>query len=286
MTDISFILGARDDGYMGDFINRFEKMLENNISIINDSGVSCEIIVVDFNPFDEKYLYLNSQISKYLSNDIVKNIIVDRSILITDYLNGTTFYEYFAKNIGARRSLGQMLFFTNADIIITKEIIEYIKNELSSDRLYSSCYRCRYRIDAEVSGFDKSIIQKLDLCNSDADDAFLVAGYSGDATFMHRNVFIETATGYDERSAEHRTPAGQSSMDGEILWNLHYNNINIVATDLEYYHVNHQRSPEKDGSYLKYKYINRENWGFIDFPTKIINENTIMIYSEEYKAWL
>lgn len=72
MTDISFILGARDDGYMGDFIERFEKMLNNNLSIIKDSGISCEVIVVDFNPIDKKYLYLNDKLSNYLSDSIVK----------------------------------------------------------------------------------------------------------------------------------------------------------------------------------------------------------------------
>lgn len=201
-------------------------------------------------------------------------------------MHHTTFYEYFAKNIGARKSSGQMLFFTNADIIITKEIIEYMKNELNKSRVNNSCYRCRHRINVEVDNLNKTQIERLDLSNSDADDAFLLAGYSGDATFMHRNIFIDVATGYNEKSTEHRLSVGQSSMDGEILWNLHFNKVDIVITDLEYYHVNHQRSTQKDGTYLKEKYKNRNAWGFIDYPTKKINKNTVMIYSDEYIAWL
>jgi len=281
LTDISFILGARDDGYMGDFIDRFEKMLHNNLFLINDSMVNCEIVVVDFNPIDGKYLYSNERLSPYLSNNVVKNIIVDRSVLIADGLHHETFYEYFAKNIGAKKSSGKMLFFTNADIIVTKEIIEYMVNELKGGRIDNSCYRCRIRVNSNVYGLEKKVLEQRDLYDSRSDDGFLVAGYSGDATFMHRNVFIKRATGYNEKTQQHRGPVGQSSMDGEILWNLHFNEVDIVVTDLSYFHVNHERSSNKDPYYIKEMYKNRRGWGFVKYPTKRINKNTIMLYDEE-----
>jgi len=276
--NISFILSGRDDGYMRNFMERFSTMLAHNLSALDESLIDYEFIVVDFNPIDNQYLFNNEMVSGYLSHQRVKNIIVDRSVLIDDNLSPTSFYEYFAKNIGARKSNGKILFFTNLDIIITSEIIDYINSEIDSPRLMKSFYRCSRRTNIEFKGSQRTIVSDVDLYNESNPDGFLCGGYSGDATFMHRDVFIKIATGYNETMPEHRLGNGQTGMDGEILWNLHFKGIEPVITGLQYFHINHERDSGKNYAYFQEKYTNRKNWGYIKYPTKSINDNTILMY--------
>ena len=273
MKEVSFILSGRDDGYTGDFIDRFEIALIKNLEILSRHDLSYEIVVVDYNPIGEKTLISNPQLKSLLEHENVFNIIVDKSVLIDDCLPENGFYEYFAKNIAALRSAGDLLFMTNADIIISNDIVKYLK-ELSSNVTNDHFYRMRYRQDI-LNG--KSIGEPLDLHTPNDIDEPICGGYSGDATVFSRDTFIYIAQGYDETDPSHRTPSGQASMDGEILWNLVKKGVTKKLVDLTYYHVTHPRQP-KDGSYSRDGYTNRENWGCKYYPFKIINSNTIEIY--------
>lgn len=273
MRDVSFILTGRDDGYTGDFIERFQIALKKNLEILSRYSLDYEIIVVDYNPIGDKLLINNEQLKDLLSNDKVRNIIIDRSIVLDDGLFENGFYEYFGKNAAAVRSYSRLLFMTNADIIISNEIVEYLM-KLSSDVSDNHFYRLRYRQDISNG---KIVGSPLDLHTPNDEDAVICGGYSGDATIFSRKVFIENATGYDETAENHRTSSGQASMDGEILWNLVNQGISKILVDLTYYHVTHPRQI-KDGGYSKTGYINRDGWGYINYPFLSINSNTIKIY--------
>lgn len=273
MKDVSFILTGRDDGYTGDFIDRFEVALKNNLDILKRNNLNYEIIIVDFNPCDGKLLINNPKLKTLLEDDNVFNIIVDRSVVIDDDLSENGFYEYFGKNIGAIKSSGKLLFMTNADIYISDDIVKYLKN-ISSIEDDNHFYRLRYRQDVsknlELGGI-------LDLHDPNDEDALICGGYSGDATVFPRNIFNNVATGYNETDSAHRTPNGQASMDGEILWNLVKKGVHKILVDLTYYHVTHPRQ-SKDSGYSKEPYTNRTNWGYKNYPYRKINSNTIEIY--------
>jgi hypothetical protein len=274
-VDVSFILSGRDDGYGGDFINRFEIALSKNLDVLDSSGLSYEIIVVDYNPIDGKLLINNSRMKRLLSHKRVKNIIVDRSVLVDDGLPDRAFHEYYAKNIAALKSKGKFLFMTNADIFISKEIADYIKT-ISDKQDENNFYRFRYRQNYKDGA---NFSERLDLHSPDDIDGVICGGYSGDATLFPRKVFVEIAKGYDEVNTEHRNPIGQASMDGEILWQLVKNGSKMVLVDLEYYHVFHLRQA-KSGGYSREGYNNREGWGFTKYPSRVINNNTIEIYNQ------
>lgn len=273
--EISFILSGRDDGYTGDFIDRFAIALNKNLSIIDKNDFNCEVIIVDYNPLGEKLLINNDKLKSLLQHPKVRNIIVDNSVVVKDELPVGGFYEYFAKNIAAHLAESDFLFMTNADIIISSDIIKYINNDLQKDDYLNHFYRVRYRQD--VSGSSGQLREILDLYTPNDEDEPICGGYSGDATIFHKDVFINVATGYNEIDPNHRTSHGQASMDGEILWNLYNKGITKRLVDLVYYHVEHPRQP-KDNSYSKKSYNNRDNWGCQGFPQKKINENTILIY--------
>lgn len=273
MKDVSFILTGRDDGYTGDFITRFEIALRKNLEILNRHNLKYEIIVVDYNPIGDKKLINNPYLKHLLENENVFNIIVDRSVVIDDRLFENGFYEYFGKNVGAIKSNGKYLFMTNADIIISNEIVKFLE-DLSKTKDDEHFYRIRYRqeiLNGNCYG------NPLDLHTPNDIDEIICGGYSGDATIFSRKVFNEIATGYNEIDENHRTPSGQASMDGEILWNLVKKGISKILVDLIYYHIIHPRQ-HKDAGYSKEEYINRENWGCQNYPYRVINTNTIEIY--------
>lgn len=277
MRDVSFILTGRDDGYTGDFVTRFEVALRKNIQILSRHELEWEIIVVDYNPIDGKLLKNHPQLNDLLAHERVKNIIIDQSVVIDDGLSKNGFYEYFGKNCAALKSEGEFLFMTNADIIISNETVEFIKNDLRNTKYDISFYRWRYRQDILAQG--STVGETLDLYNPNDVDGAICGGYSGDATLFHRTVFNEIATGYNEVDEGHRTPSGQASMDGEILWNLRNKGIGTNVLDIVYYHVTHPRQP-KDDSYSRESYTNKDGWGYSNYPIRQINNNTIEIYSK------
>ncbi len=128
--DLSIVFGGRDDNYGETFIERLEKALDYNIRLLDKSGLDYEIIAVDYNPIDEKYLHENDLLKSYLNNKRVKNIIVDNTIIVEENLCSTTYYEYFAKNARIRVSTGDFIFVTNSDILLTEDLIKEIKKEL------------------------------------------------------------------------------------------------------------------------------------------------------------
>ena len=234
--DLSIVFGGRDDNYGETFIERLEKALEHNIRLLDDSGLDYEIIAVDFNPIEQKYLHENNFLKAYLNNNRVKNIIVDNTVIVEEGLCSTTYYEYFAKNAGIRVSSGDFIFVTNSDILLTKDLIEEIKKELKNDNKDDYFYRVRYRGDIQLDQepSDKpNIIPNGDLLTGhlngwgdpeqvlDLHQNLIHHGlqqqdpvlglWSGDASMFSRNVMFNDATAYNESEYGHRTEKNQAN---------------------------------------------------------------------------
>lgn len=275
--DLSIVLGGRDDNYGENFIERLNQAVSTNLKNLDDSGLDYEMIVVDFNPIDGKYLYQNSILQDTLTHKNILNIIVDPSVSIEEDLSPATYYEYFAKNVGARNSKGELVFTTNSDIIFSEDLIKDIKDELSNDERNNLFYRCRYRGEINLGTNPNKDTPVSDLHNPSFPDACICGLFSGDATMFSREVFFNVATGYNEGEKRHRTHLSQSAMDGEILWNVYKKGKKLKFLESPYYHVNHGRPNPRDNFYSQDTYTNKVNWGFIDYKKEKVNENTILI---------
>jgi hypothetical protein len=277
--DLSIVLGGRDDNYGENFIERLNQALTANIKNLDQTDLDYEIIVVDFNPLDQKYLHNNLILKEVLSNSRVRNIVIDPSVSEEEDLSPGTYYEYFAKNVGAKRSTGEFIFTTNSDIILSKSLINDIKHELGNEERNDLFYRCRYRGEINL-GFDPDDnTPAADLHNPSFPDACICGLFSGDATMFTREVFFNVATGYNEGEKRHRTHLSQSAMDGEILWNVYKKGKKLKFLESPYYHINHGRPNPRDNFYSQDTYTNKENWGFVDYTEDKLNENTILIRS-------
>ena len=275
--DLSIVLGGRDDNYGENFIERLNQALSTNLENLDKSDIDYEMLVVDFNPIDRKYLHQNELLKESLSHQRVTNIIVDPSVSEEEDLSPQTYYEYFAKNVGARNSKGALILTTNSDIILSQNLIDDIKSEISNDEKDELFYRCRFRGEIQLGTSPDESTPAADLHNPSFSDSCICGLFSGDATMFSRHVFFEVATGYNEGEKRHRTHLSQSAMDGEILWNVYKKGKKLKFLESPYYHINHGRPNPRDNFYSQDTYTNKPNWGFVDYRQEKINENTILI---------
>jgi hypothetical protein len=273
---LSIVLGGRDDNYGKYFIERLNQALNENVKLLNASGLSYEIIIVDFNPLNNQYLHKNPILKEILSDSNVKNFIVDNTVLINENLPVKNYYEYFAKNAGIRKSSGDFIFITNSDIILSEKAIDQIKLELNSADKDEVFYRVKYRGSISLFSSVDSNIWLQDLHIPNDPDELICGMFSGDASMFSQKV-MELATGYNEHIQEHRSNLSQSSMDGEILWNLVNQGKKLKLINAPYYHIAHERPNQRDGFYNKDVYKNHSGWGFNNYPVKILNDNTFLI---------
>lgn len=274
---LSIVLGGRDDNYGENFIERLSQAVSTNLKKLDASGIDYEMIVVDFNPINESFLYNNPILQESFSHPNVRNIIVNNSVVCEENLNSTTYYEYFAKNAGCKRSYGDLILVTNSDIIFSEKLVDDIKNELNNTDKDDYFYRVRYRGEISLGDNPDENTPIRDLHNPEFPDACICGAYSGDATMFSRNVFFNVATGYNEGEMRHRTHLNQSAMDGEILWNVYKKGKQLRFLESPYYHINHGHPNAVDQGYSDYLYENKSDWGFIKYNTIQINNNTILI---------
>jgi len=276
--DLSVVLGGRDDNYGENFIPRLKQSLENNLSKLDKSGLDYEMIVVDFNPLNNQYLYKNNLLEEVLSHPKIKNIIVDNSVVLAENLGPTTYYEYFAKNVGCKNSSGELIFITNSDILITDCLIDEIVKEVKNKDKNDYFYRVRYRGEISLGVIpDESNEPVEDLHHPEFPDACICGLYSGDSSMFSRDVLFNVATAYNEGEMRHRTHVHQSAMDGEILWNVYRKGKKLRFLEAHYYHIFHGPRPQRDNFYHQGTYENTEDWGFVKYPKEKIKENIVLI---------
>jgi len=266
---ISIITTGRDDDYGVGFLDRFYTSIIKNSQLLDEQEIEYEYLIVEWNPIKNP-LYKNHKFSSLFNDKKYKNIIIDQSVSINENLSPTTFYEYFAKNAGVRNAKYDNILLLNSDIIISKECVENIKSLCFSGLDLNKFYRARYREQLNPDLFSLSIED----CHKPHFGDHVICGYfSGDFLFIHKNIF----PGYDENNPYHRSNLSQTSMDGEILWKLHNENINLEFIESKYSHINHGKDNPYDSHYNQNGYENKLNWGFIDYPKEYISENIIYI---------
>jgi hypothetical protein len=193
-------------------------------------------------------------------------------------LGPTTYYEYFAKNVGCKNSSGELIFITNSDILITDCLIDEIVKEVKNKDKNDYFYRVRYRGEISLGMIpDESNEPVEDLHHPEFPDACICGLYSGDSSMFSRDVLFNVATAYNEGEMRHRTHVHQSAMDGEILWNVYRKGKKLRFLEAHYYHIFHGPRPQRDNFYHQGTYENTEDWGFVKYPKEKIKENIVLI---------
>lgn len=136
---ISFVVAARNDNHGGDFLVRFGFFLKVLHKFSYDYQLPIEIVVVEWNPpQDRPRLIEDVDWSKRHNYCSVRFIEVPSEIHHRyKYSHELGLYQMIAKNVGIRRSQGEFIVATNADIIFSAELFEFFsKKELCSGKMY------------------------------------------------------------------------------------------------------------------------------------------------------
>lgn len=273
---LSIVCTARNDNYEGDFVGRFIESIDKNCKSLEKFGIDYEYLNTEWNPQTE--FLSQSERSKHLFCQYrVHNYIVDRSVVEAEGLHPTKFYEYYAKNTGIRRASKTNVLVTNPDIVFGDEMVGEINRLIKSGLSDSHFYRARYRNQLR----NEEVVEIKDLYEPQNPDGHLMGGYSGDFLLVKTFIAQNIMKGYDE-VGEHHRKGWQTSCDGEGLFQLSKCGINLISIDKNYYHLYHGKHRVYDSSaYNQNGYNNPNSWGFIDYPTKQIDEKTTLIYSNQ-----
>tara|TARA_Y100001973_G_scaffold106279_1_gene183126 strand:+ start:2228 stop:3061 length:834 start_codon:yes stop_codon:yes gene_type:complete len=275
---LSLITTGRDDGYGHRFLDRFHMSVASNLDALDKCGIDYEYIICEWNP-PRDYLINNDMFRDLFKKYNLREVIVSKSVVEQESLNPNVFYEYFAKNCGARRAKHDNIIIVNSDIVIPEEsfkgISRVLQNGLDDNKFYRLQHRLQIELDDPSVIVDKHDIYNVGILAKNA-DAHIAGFCSGDFLFVTKDTFETKGQGYDETNPTHRTTS-QTAMDGEILWNMAKAGVTISLIDLPYYHINHGYSHQRSGDYNTSGYDNKNNWGFIDYKTtKVSNKLEII----------
>ena len=289
-VDISFIIGSRNDNYGSNPILRLRFTLQNLLTFQwkDKYDMIIEVVIVEWNPVKNNlHLWEHQEIKSLLeyvcnnnNNNKNKNIINFYSVppIYNDIINcGTNqycpYYEYHAKNVGLRRSIGKWKLAMNIDDLFGLNLLNLIGYLISNNLIdINGIYQARRNII-----YVDNISQYLDIyetipteelmktwplyegdilsnqCFQKFPNSRFAWGAGGDFTLIHNNsLYKHFIGGYIEMCANHH-------LDTEfILRQILINNISsyFIQSKCGYYHINHIQQRAKRNEYKEYIHSN------------------------------
>lgn len=124
---LSIVVTGRNDGYGGDFNERFLAALRFNHARLTERGVGHEVVLVEWAPPSGRP-HLTDIIASTLpqaAQDVLRTYVVDAGYQDAYTLNPQLGYlEFVAKNVGLRRAAGRFVLSTNSDVYLSRGIVE------------------------------------------------------------------------------------------------------------------------------------------------------------------
>ncbi len=263
VREVSVIIVGRNDNYGGDFSKRLQVTFDWNLKHFPNS----EIIYIEWNQIKNRKSDCE-WISKRYSNArcyIVSEEIHKCNSSIPDKM---PVMEYFAKNIGIRKSKNDWLLMINADVFLGNDFIGNM-HKLNNNTVYASHYIGIKWNGEEIN--DKIIKnKKIRVVNFAA--PFSLGSVVGNLILTHKKNWL-LATGYDERLTNVR--AGVDTNGLNQLLNLGLRK-QVIG---HHYHLDHTESiihgsnvTHGNHAFNNIPYKNPDNWGFLDYKEIEIGE--------------
>jgi hypothetical protein len=122
---VSIVMASRVDDLRGDSVSRLRNSIEFLQYLCAHHNVSAEVIIVEWNPFRHQQTLSDAlRPAVNASSPIPVRIITVSPDLHATVESGTgeTFFEFLAKNAGARRARGEFILITNGDIVLNDAV--------------------------------------------------------------------------------------------------------------------------------------------------------------------
>jgi len=272
---LSIVLVGRNDNFGDDFNERLFAAAEFNHAELERYGVPHEYIFVEWNPIPGKP-YLAELIGQRLPwwrRRYVVDAAWHQHFSVNPKL---VFMEFFAKNVGIRRTAGRFVLVSNTDIWLSRGILRVLAaGHLSKGVLYR-CVRVDLRREIGYFGMTFDVLEHP--------ESFLrtnplmrphYSNASGDFLLMDRDSWA-TAGGFNEVFRESKIHKDSNlcaqverlglpiEVIGEVYHFDHEHSFNNVA-HLDIYGPNHRNAPfgRSDWDWTE-RYTNDESWGLAD----------------------
>lgn len=304
---ITFTTIGRNDNYGGNFLNNLYRSLEHNLKEISKLTENFEYILVDWVSIDVKLYQLDqfNLLSKQYPQLKIYN--VEPSVAINEGLSTDVLYEYFAKNLGIRKSNGNFIVVLNSDLLLSSDLIENfisLSNEQPIPHIFRPKYSVGIRTNSDLNtvvpnikifniseinqyldesfnfkgdNFYETIFPTIDFLNEKIDPMKEIA--SGDIIASHSLYLKNIIKGYDETNIHHRQKnKRQSGMDSEMIYNYTARGMPVFFLENLYFHIEHSRKDlKRDNVRQMYIWNNSEDWGFIKYETNQLTNNIYQI---------
>ena len=282
---LSIVMTGRDDAY-GDsdtdgtrnlsftpipYIERLTKSLQMISDGFTAEGISSEIVLVDWAPQGEKFLYKNPLIRQLAEEINLRVVIVKSQRVKAMGLNPKGFDEFFAKNVGIRNSTGEFLLLTNSDAWPDKELLTQSANFVKS-RNFNNYARPTSRIDLGPDGNPTGEGQTFNVLD--------LGGYIGTPAagdyVLTRLQNVLHVQGYNESTSRRRSRTRQAGIDGQLLMSLYLRGIHPFKLKGSVITYDHNKIKRRDYGVAEESYQNDSNWGLADIKVEFIEANVTM----------
>jgi hypothetical protein len=127
---VSVVLTGRNDGYGGDFVDRFFRTLRFNLHQFLSRGITHEVVFVEWAPPQGRPLLVERAFDEVpeLAPTNASWYVIDPRYQDALSLNPRLEYlEFPAKNVGIRRARGEFILTSNCDVFFGRRVFEVLE---------------------------------------------------------------------------------------------------------------------------------------------------------------
>lgn len=127
---VSIVLTGRNDGYGGDFVDRFFRTLRFNHRQLLARGIEYELVFVEWAPPSDAPLLIQRLLDAVpdVGPDRCAWYVVDSQYQQALSLNPRLEYlEFLAKNVGVRRARGRFVLTSNCDVFLGRRVLDALQ---------------------------------------------------------------------------------------------------------------------------------------------------------------
>lgn len=267
---LTIVVTGRNDGYGGDFNERFFRTLAFNHDRLVERGIAHEIVLVEWAPAADRP-QLGDLVHKALPHvgAVLETYLVDPRYQEACSLNPKLAYlEYVAKNVGIRRARGRAVLATNTDIYLGRGVVEALAAGTVDSRTVYRATRTDVKLGADESHVHWDLLE--DPRNHTTYKTIqppLYAGGSGDFILLERDS-LHALRGFNEVYRLARV-----GIDVNFLVKAYSSGYRIVDIGSPVYHTAHVGSFRTTKNVVSSETADAA-WGSRDWPSReVIYEN-------------
>ena len=289
---LSIVVTGRNDGYGGDFNERFFTAARFNLDRFREHGVTCELLLVEWNPIAGKPSLCELLPRHVREGDGVQftRMVVDPAYHAAMTQNPRLEYlELLAKNVGIRRVAAPWVVVTNTDVLFGREVVSAIAGATLAE---GTLYRApRFDITLGVDQNHLAWDALEDPANHARRPALkppLLTGGSGDFVLAHRST-LQALRGYNEVYR-----AARIGVDSNFLVKAYGAGVPLADIGGPVYHINHvgslrisktlYRDAAADSAWGNMRwharhvvYNNPDDWGLAKAPSRMLPDGSICL---------